>query len=80
MLKLFHARSLAIPIGELINKNQLENNIQILPIELPHISYLEKLPQHHKDPFDRIMIAQAIIEPAFNKATFTPSPSGRRLG
>ncbi|TRX00783.1 type II toxin-antitoxin system VapC family toxin [Candidatus Methylobacter oryzae] len=54
--------TLAIPIGELVSKNQLENNIQILPIELSHIGYLEKLPQHHKDPFDRIIIAQAIIE------------------
>jgi PIN domain nuclease of toxin-antitoxin system len=54
--------TLAMPIEELVNKNQLENNIQLLPIELSHISYLEKLPQHHKDPFDRIMIAQAIIE------------------
>lgn len=54
--------TLTIPIEELVSKNQLENNIQILPIELPHISCLEKLPQHHKDPFDRIMIAQAIIE------------------
>jgi len=54
--------TLTIPIEELVNKNQLENNIQILPIELSHISFLEKLPQHHKDPFDRIMIAQAIIE------------------
>lgn len=45
-----------------MNKNRLENNIQILPIELSRISYLEKLPKHHKDPFDRIMIAQAIIE------------------
>ncbi len=54
--------SLAMPIEELVNKNQLENNIQLLPIELSHISYLEKLHQHHKDPFDRIIIAQAIIE------------------
>lgn len=54
--------TLAISIEELVNKNRLENNIQILPIELSHISYLEKLPKHHKDPFDRIMIAQAITE------------------
>lgn len=54
--------TLTISIEELVNKNRLENNIQILPIELSHISYLEKLPKHHKDPFDRIMIAQAIIE------------------
>lgn len=54
--------SLAMPIEELVNKNKLENNIQLLPIALSHINYLEQLPQHHKDPFDRIIIAQAIIE------------------
>ena len=53
---------LAKPIEELVNINRLENNIQVLPIELTHISYLAQLPQHHKDPFDRIIIAQAIIE------------------
>lgn len=54
--------SLAMPIKELVNKNRQENNIQLLPIELSHISYLEELPRHHNDPFDRIIIAQAIIE------------------
>jgi len=54
--------SLPLPIEELVNKNQLESDIHLLPIELAHISYLEQLPQHHKDPFDRIIIAQAIIE------------------
>jgi PIN domain nuclease of toxin-antitoxin system len=54
--------SLAMPIDELVSKNRLENNIKLLPIELSHISYLEQLPQHHKDPFDHIIIAQAIIE------------------
>lgn len=53
---------LAKPIEELVNINRQENNLQLLPIELAHISYLAQLPQHHKDPFDRIIIAQAIIE------------------
>ena len=44
--------SLDFHIGELINKNQSESDLQLLPIALPHISYLEKLPPHHKDPFD----------------------------
>jgi len=36
--------------------------ITILPLEISHISYLEKLPFHHRVPFDRIIIAQAIVE------------------
>jgi PIN domain nuclease of toxin-antitoxin system len=36
------------------------NNIEILKIELPHILRIERLPFHHRDPFDRLIIAQAI--------------------
>ena len=54
--------SLAMPIEELVNKNTFENNIKLLPIELSHISYLEQLPPHHRDPFDRLIIAQAVVE------------------
>lgn len=34
----------------------------ILPIELRHTSQLLSLPFHHKDPFDRLLIAQALAE------------------
>lgn len=53
---------LAMPIEELIHKNTQENNIQLLPIALSHISYLAQLPAHHRDPFDRMIIAQAMLE------------------
>jgi PIN domain nuclease of toxin-antitoxin system len=33
-----------------------------VPIELSHVLASENLPFHHSDPFDRIMIAQAISE------------------
>ena len=39
-----------------------ENDIQILPIELEHIQQLLRLKYHHRDPFDRIIIAQSITE------------------
>lgn len=54
--------SLPMTISELVDKNRVENNIQLVPIELTHISYLEQLPQSHKDPFDRLIIAQAVID------------------
>lgn len=38
------------------------NNIEILPINLQHLIVLTKLPLHHRDPFDRLLIAQAIAE------------------
>lgn len=34
----------------------------ILPIRLPHASILSSLPMHHNDPFDRMIISQAIAE------------------
>jgi PIN domain nuclease of toxin-antitoxin system len=36
--------------------------IEIIPIETSHALEIEKLPHHHKDPFDRMLVAQAIAE------------------
>jgi PIN domain nuclease of toxin-antitoxin system len=38
------------------------NRFDLLQIELRHATFVEALPLHHKDPFDRLLIAQAIIE------------------
>ena len=38
------------------------NKIQILNIELDHLASYVNLPLHHRDPFDRLIIAQAISE------------------
>jgi PIN domain nuclease of toxin-antitoxin system len=38
------------------------NNFLELPITIEHSQKLYQLPLHHNDPFDRIMIAQAISE------------------
>ncbi|TDG37093.1 type II toxin-antitoxin system VapC family toxin [Pedobacter changchengzhani] len=39
-----------------------ENQIEILPITFNHIQSLNQLAFHHRDPFDRIIIAQGISE------------------
>ena len=39
---------------------QLE--IDALPVALTHATRLRDLPMHHRDPFDRLMIAQAMVE------------------
>ena len=49
-------------LPDLIDNQKRVNNLQILPIELNHIYALNNLPSHHKDPFDRLLIAQAIVE------------------
>jgi len=38
------------------------NNIKGLPIQISHALHLYKLPMHHRDPFDRIIIAQSQVE------------------
>jgi PIN domain nuclease of toxin-antitoxin system len=35
---------------------------RILPVEPKHTARLIGLPFHHKDPFDRLLVAQAIVE------------------
>ncbi|HEX4949002.1 MAG TPA: type II toxin-antitoxin system VapC family toxin [Blastocatellia bacterium] len=39
-----------------------QNGFLILPIEPRHTAVLTNLPYHHRDPFDRLLVAQAIIE------------------
>jgi PIN domain nuclease of toxin-antitoxin system len=36
--------------------------VRILPIDWPHAAAVEKMPSHHRDPFDRLIIAQALAE------------------
>jgi PIN domain nuclease of toxin-antitoxin system len=38
----------------------MDIGITLLPIELTHIQAAAELPQHHSDPFDRVILAQAI--------------------
>lgn len=40
-----------------------ESGYRFLPIEPEHAAAVEDLPTHHTDPFDRILIAQALFEP-----------------
>jgi PIN domain nuclease of toxin-antitoxin system len=51
-----------VPFEELILNQLAINSYEILSLELSHIFQLAKLPLIHKDPFDRIMISQAITE------------------
>lgn len=60
-----------IQLGKFEFKDTLENivaeqcrinGLKILPVELSHALAIGNLPKHHKDPFDRLLIAQAIVE------------------
>jgi PIN domain nuclease of toxin-antitoxin system len=38
------------------------NSFSLLPIELSHLAPIATLPLHHRDPFDRLLISQALVE------------------
>ena len=50
------------PFEELIPEQLSVNEIDRLPIRMEHLATLLKLPLHHRDPFDRLIIAQALSE------------------
>ena len=54
--------TLAEPFHILVPREISSNGFDILPIGLAHSSAVVNLPFHHLDPFDRMLIAQAIVE------------------
>lgn len=50
------------PIRDIIEFQQRVNGLQLLPIELLHLNGLSQLPMHHRDPFDRLLLAQSNVE------------------
>lgn len=53
---------LKLPLQDLIESQKRDNDVEILHITTEHILELNNLPFHHKDPFDRLLIAQSIVE------------------
>jgi len=45
-----------------IDRHAIENNIRLLSIQPHHIFSIEKLPFHHRDPFDRLLLSQCLQE------------------
>ncbi len=54
--------ALKTSLTEVIDSQQKRNSIYLLGITLPHILALAGLANHHRDPFDRLLIAQARME------------------
>ena len=50
------------PFDIFVTHQIAENDIDILPVQISHLSEMILLPFHHKDPFDRLLIGQAIAE------------------
>lgn len=54
--------SLSRAFSEFIPEQLQINQIDVLPISLPHLATYTELPFYHRDPFDRLIIAQAMVE------------------
>ena len=53
---------LAKPLERFVTEQLAANSFTLLHIELRHTATVEKLPFHHRDPFDRLLIGQAMTE------------------
>jgi PIN domain nuclease of toxin-antitoxin system len=53
---------MTVPFEQFFMQGVEGNDFSILPIEIRHAAVLASLPMHHKDPFDRMIISQAIAE------------------
>lgn len=50
------------PLDSFVAEHVSANNLFLLDVEIRHAQALSGLPLHHRDPFDRMIIAQAMIE------------------
>ncbi len=50
------------PFQEFMERQIAINRFNILHLEPRHVAPLTTLPLHHKDPFDRLLVAQAMVE------------------
>ena len=51
------------PLDDIL-RDQVGVNVALLRVELPHVLAVRTLPPAHKDPFDRLLAAQAVVEDA----------------
>ena len=47
---------------DIVTRQSQENGIELLPISLAHMVALTRIPTHHGDPFDYLLISQALVE------------------
>lgn len=54
--------TLSEPFEFLIPRQLQINGFELLPIQFEHVSRVSSLPFHHRDPFDRLLVSQCIVE------------------
>ena len=68
---------LALPVKRYIVENVAANGFRMLDIRIAHVGRVEALASHHGDPFDRLLIAQALEE---DLPVVTADPIFRKYG
>jgi PIN domain nuclease of toxin-antitoxin system len=53
---------LALPVQRYVVEHVAANGFRMLDIQMAHVGRVESLASHHGDPFDRLLIAQALEE------------------
>jgi PIN domain nuclease of toxin-antitoxin system len=51
-----------LPLARFVSEHMAENAFRPLAIELRHAAQVAEMPFHHRDPFDRLLAAQALAE------------------
>ena len=54
--------NLTEPLAAFVKREIVANNLKVLPINVDHTAEISTLPFHHKDPFDRMLVAQSMVE------------------
>ncbi len=54
--------TLSLPYGQWMNKAIADLDLSLLPITVEYAEVQSSLPNHHGDPFDRMLVAQALTE------------------
>ena len=49
-------------LGPFLEEQIQRNAFRVLPVKLEHAVSVSSLPAHHRDPFDRLLVAQAAVE------------------
>ncbi|MCC6198403.1 MAG: type II toxin-antitoxin system VapC family toxin [Burkholderiales bacterium] len=68
---------LVLPVKRYVVDHVAANGFRMLDIRMGHVGRVEALPPHHGDPFDRLLIAQALEE---GLAVVTADPVFRKYG
>jgi PIN domain nuclease of toxin-antitoxin system len=50
------------PVGPYLTSRLVANGVSVLSVSMAHVLRIERLELHHRDPFDRILIAQSLEE------------------